>query len=661
MSDLSPIYAALQQADAAGDKAGAQQLADYIRAQSTPKVQNFDLVNGRQVPSGSAAAVNARSPVSDSDTQNFLAGAGKATVDLGRGAAQLGAGVADMVDPRTQTLGGLVTGSKPQSRVDEMRQAIADSRERDAALMQTGAGKTGFLTGNVVDAIPAAFVPGANTLAGSAALGAGLGLLQPSASTGETIGNVAGGAVTGPAALLGGRAAGALYQGGKAALEPLFQGGQQRVAARTLQAFAGSPEAAQQAATSVQNAPAMLPGIQPTTAELANNAGLAQLERTLRNNPEYLNALTERNQANRATMTGALQDLGGTDAQLNASQQARTAMTGRTYQQAGNAQIEGNDQLTQLLQRPSMQQALRRAQQLAAERGEPLVSGQDIPEHLANPSLDDGSGVTVPAQHQIFSGRGVQYLKMGLNDIADTAEQRGMGAHENAALTQTRGDLQRWITQNAPDLRQADEQYATLSQPINQMQVGRALQDRLIPALGDFGNNTRLTAGSYAQGLRNGDRLAAAATGQPGSTLADTLSPDQMRTVTQVAEQLGRRANADELGRAVGSNTGQNVVSQNVLRQFLGPLGLPQSVGERAAQNTLAQSVLRPLQFVGQLGEQRVMNILAQAALNPQTAARLLRQQPNSAAARVLWAHQSILPAVAQGVNQARLGSDATQ
>src|ERR1700693_1355129 len=37
--DLTHVYAALQKADAAGDTAGAQRLADYIRAQSAPQAR----------------------------------------------------------------------------------------------------------------------------------------------------------------------------------------------------------------------------------------------------------------------------------------------------------------------------------------------------------------------------------------------------------------------------------------------------------------------------------------------------------------------------------------------------------------------------------------------------------------------------------------------
>lgn len=527
---------------------------------------------------------------------NFLAGAGMGVANLARGIGQ--------------NL-GLV------SRAD-----VAKSRGEYAPTMATGAGKVGDVLGQTAAMLPLALIPGANTMAGAAAIGAGSGFLQPSTSTGETLKNTALGGAAGPAALGLGRGLGALFQGGKAALEPLFQGGQQRIAARTMQSFAGGPQEAQAAASAIQSAPSALPGVQPTTAELANNAGLAQLERTMRNNPEGLTALTARNQSNRAAMTGALDQIAGTPQQMTSATAARSAASNPLYAAATTAAAPTDAVLTSLLERPSMQAAYTRAEKLAAENGTTLTG---------------------------INGQTLQYLKMGLNDLHSEAESRGMGAHELRALSSTLSDLNGWISKNIPSLRAADTAFAKGSIPINQMQVGGALRDKLVPALGDFGNNTRLTAQNFASGVRNGDQLAASKTGLPNATLQSVLSPNQMLTVNRVGEQLARRANADELGRAVGSNTGQNLASQNVLRQFLGPLGLPQSMGERAAQNTLAQSVLRPLQFTARLGEQRVMEQLQRAALDPNYARHLLTTQPNSRAAQMLWQRQGLLNPIAQG------------
>lgn len=84
---------------------------------------------------------------------NFLAGAGKAFTDVGRGVQQ-------------------ITGQDNAAQVEE-------SRQLDKPLMQTGPGFAGNLAGNVAAFAPTAFVPGVNTYTGAAAAGALAGALQP--------------------------------------------------------------------------------------------------------------------------------------------------------------------------------------------------------------------------------------------------------------------------------------------------------------------------------------------------------------------------------------------------------------------------------------------------------------------------------------------------
>jgi hypothetical protein len=106
--------------------------------------------------------------------ENVRAGFGKAFVDLKRGAGQLLGSVSN--------------------------EDVAESRQLDASLMSTTAGKVGNIAGNVAATIPALAIPGANTVAGAGIIGAGLGLLQPAESTGERLKNTAISGVTGAAA-----------------------------------------------------------------------------------------------------------------------------------------------------------------------------------------------------------------------------------------------------------------------------------------------------------------------------------------------------------------------------------------------------------------------------------------------------------------------------
>lgn len=105
--------------------------------------------------------------------EKVLAGIGKGFVDIGRGVGQR-------------------LGMVSQEEIDK-------ARELDRPLMETGAGLTGNIIGNVAAALPTMAIPGAGTIAGSAALGGALGALQPTATGESTLGNIVTGAAFGGA------------------------------------------------------------------------------------------------------------------------------------------------------------------------------------------------------------------------------------------------------------------------------------------------------------------------------------------------------------------------------------------------------------------------------------------------------------------------------
>jgi hypothetical protein len=136
-----------------------------------------------QVQSQLSAMVGSQSgegaPAQPEDTRpamaRFAAGAGKSFTDLALGARQR-------------------VGSATQQEVDEKLKA-------EDPLMKTPAGKFGNFAGNVAATLPAAFVPGGQSLLGATLLGGGFGFLQPT-RTGE---NPAANAVVGGAASLAGQ------------------------------------------------------------------------------------------------------------------------------------------------------------------------------------------------------------------------------------------------------------------------------------------------------------------------------------------------------------------------------------------------------------------------------------------------------------------------
>jgi len=100
-----------------------------------------------------------------SGLEKFNAGMGKAFADIGRGASQL-----------------VGLGPTPNQTVE--------NRRLDAPLMNTGAGLTGNIAGNVAAFSPLMLVPGAATVGGAGALGATMAGSAPASGTGERLKNM---------------------------------------------------------------------------------------------------------------------------------------------------------------------------------------------------------------------------------------------------------------------------------------------------------------------------------------------------------------------------------------------------------------------------------------------------------------------------------------
>lgn len=536
-----------------------------------------------------------------SETQKFLAGVGKAFTDVGRGAGQAV---------------GLVS-----------REDVEEARRRDAPLMRTGAGQVGNIVGNIAATAPTALIPGAATLRGAAAIGAGTGFLAPSVSTSETLGNIAMGGAAAPAAMLAGRALGSAYQGGKALIEPLTRGGQERIAARTLQQFATNPAVA---AANLRKAAPLVPGSAPTMAQAADDAGIAQLERTLMNNPETGGRLAEQYAAQRAARLGAIRDIAGSDEYLNLIKEGRKTFAAEDYAKAMSQGIDPDmakslkPQIKSLLGRPSIKEAQQRAVALAREN--------DI-------KLNDFSSL-----------QGLDWLKKGLDDVISSAASptSSVGKEKLRALMQTKDDLMMVLDDLAPGYRQANENFAGMSRNINSMEVARDLQKRLEPALARYGANTRETGAAYAQALEAAGESVKKSTGM-NKPLKDVMNAKDYETLQNIARDFARQAKAQDMGRATGSNTAQNLAAQNLLRRTLGPAGLPQSW----AESNVLQGVLSPYTGLVKLagGEQRVMDRLLQAAMDPGDAAGLLRMaaQPVSGLGLLGQQYQRALPALTSG------------
>lgn len=500
-----------------------------------------------------------------------LAGMGKAVADLGRGVGQL-AGVVSRPD------------------VDE-------SNKRDAALMKHNAAIGGNIAGNVALAVPAMFAPGANTLPGAAAIGGVMGAMQPVGEDESRVKN----AVTNAALSAAVPAAVSTYRTGKALVEPFYRGGQEKIVGRTLDRFATN---ATDAANKLANPAALVPGTKPTVAEATLDPGLAVLQRSAQSlDPQISGAFGVREGQNTAARISSLQEIAGDAGKREFFDQSRQQAAKQLYEAAfeqvpkDTPWLKG--QIKSLSERPVFRMALKEAQTLAANEGVRINprSGKFAPEEAV---------------------KILHYTKMALDDMIGAVE-----GQTKKAYTDTQKKLLAVMENEnfAPAYREARATYAEMSRPVNQMDVGQELLEKVRPALMDFGSETatRTLPNQYAAALRNSEQTVKNATGR-NMPLDKVMTPEQMQSITGVAQDLARKAQAADLGAVRGSPTAQYLSSQNLMRQVAGPLGIPSGWME----GTALQSIARPLDFAMKRADPAVQQMLAQALLDPDFARQLM-------------------------------------
>lgn len=616
----------------APDGASQQQVMEFAQAQfGAPKVPRIELTGMAQPDPTEGMGTGER----------LLAGVGSGMTDLAYGVGQ---------------------------RLGLVDQATIDEKKRlDEPLKNTTAGAIGSVGGKIALGLPAVFVPGANTLVGAGAIGAAQGLAEPTATGESTLQNAAIGGAAGVGGVALGRLLRAGYQGAKGLIEPFTEAGQQRIAGRTLERFASDPAALRGASSA-----ATATGARPTLAEATRDPGIATLERALgQQDPQIATAIGQRAAENNAARVGVIQSIAGDGSKRAAAEAARKTADDGAYNAATSAAYQVDDKMAELLKRPAVQQAMQRAKTLAENQGRKFsffaqddalkytppskapvtLQGQMAEEakRLGIEARKSGafSGLGVPKAEPVqkISGQGLQDLKMAMDEML-TDPSSGFTGKAGATVKALRGQVVDWMRQANPKFREADKAFAEASKPINQMDVGQRLLDKTTGAIRDLGGNQRLQANAFARALNDEQALVRNATGFKGvNALSDVMTPQQVNQLNAVRDELELVANLAQAANGPGSQTAKSLASQNLVRQLLGPTGLPQNW----AESTLLQTLLRPVQFGMQAAEPRIQNKLSEILLNPEMARNALQAaQP----AQISPAIQRLLPYLQQAGQQ---------
>ena len=414
---------------------------------------------------------------------------------------------------------------------------VAESRKRDAALMNTGAGMTGNILGNVGLALPSMMLPGVNTVMGGAAVGAGLAALQPTTKEESRLKNMGVGAVFGGAV----PAAVGAFKAGKAALfDPIA--GQNKIIGGALARSAGDKP--QEIIKALRGAGAATPGVKLSAGQTGQSEGLSALEDAITSQIPS-GELARMGGSNRAALADALRGVAGTPEDMAAAIAKRESTAGSLYNQARN---EGIDPA---LLTPEVQANLASLQ-------------QRIPENIINEArkLAKISGVDITDDAGI---QGLHWTKKAIDGEIGAASRAG-NSELKRELQGLQQDFINGIGQISPKYDAGRKAFTELSTPINQMQVGESLANKLIPPTsGDI--PAALNYATLARSMRDPDQVAKTATGFSGAKMANILSPEQMGTVQGVTSDASRMAEALRRGMGNGPATARRIVGGQMLSQ----------------------------------------------------------------------------------------------
>lgn len=550
--------------------------------------------------------------------ENFAAGVGKAVTDTGRGVKQLASYVVPGMDSNAITA------------------EIIEARKRDKSLTDTGAGLAGDVAGNIGMALlPGGVLKGASVAARAipaaarsaealstagtvamaprsipAALGVGgaQGVIQPAANPQERVLNT----LLGAGATAAVPVAGAALRTGKAALEPFYEGGKDQIIGRALTGASGGR--ANDVIAALQSARELVPGSAPTAGQAAGNAGVASMERAaVATVPEAGVAHAERMGAQNTARVNSLEDIAGTGGQREFYDQARKDAAQKLYHEAYDAGVDitrdatsgqflpknvvsgVKGEISVLLKRPAIQDAVNDARRLAANEGV---------------AMKDMAG----------SIKGLDYVKRALDDKIGATN-----GNEQRILIDLKNRLLTTLDRLSPKYAEARTTFKEMSKPINQMDVAQEIADKSINKL--TGN---LQPQAYARALD--DSTAARATGFKGATLENTMEPAQLERLQAIKDDVARALMAQNAGRGPGSDTVQKLAYTNLVDQAGVPTFLRHFGPTQAAGNLLS----RGADAAYGRANKEIAQKLAIGMLDPKEAARMMESATPSQRAEII-------------------------
>ncbi len=400
------------------------------------------------------------------------------------------------------------------------------------------------------------------------------------------------------------------------AVAPLFNSGQQKIAGKALKQFSTTPNAAQ----NLRGAVEVIPGSAPTAAMAAGDEGLAGLNRTLQSmSPELAAESAVRQATQNTARTAALEAVAGNPGKIAAAKAARATATDAMREQAlaaaGKIDTSGiTSSIERMLADPNnagqtaragLMRALGQVREIAGDTG--MIDARALYE------IRKDIGLAMNGKLQGEAGN-LRYARGTLDRVQSLIDQTIEGAVNRVQATGTALTVPganvalpgaAGAAAARPSWKGYLSEYARQSVPIDQMEVLADVLRRVQTGTVDRNGNAVLSAANLNNLLKN-----------DGADLLKKLNPGQIDLLRRLRADLNAQQLAANSGKAVGSNTVQNLGSAGMLRNVL---------GERLSGSTPVQSLMqRPVSWLYKRADQNIVEKLNDAMLNPQLAADLM-------------------------------------
>lgn len=206
----------------------------------------------------------------------------------------------------------------------------------------------------------------------------------------------------------------------------------------------------------------------------------------------------------------AVRSVGKTPQALKQAEAQRSAGAAADYGRAFQQPTAVTSELAQLAADPYIKEAMQAALKVAKSRG-----------------VDPKTDLT----------RFLHLTKKAMDDMVRPASQGGgLGPEQQIAVLDAQRRLLQWMEGNNPLYQVARENYKQASKPVNQMQVGQYLEQKLASPLADSPRPA-----VFAQAMRDAPGTIRRASGRSMEKMEDVLARPQQMIIEGVLEDLARQ------------------------------------------------------------------------------------------------------------------------